>query len=332
MAATGADALITLYRALVPEEQDAAYERLTEIRLSQQQATETQLAKSLRSLRRVAEVLGRAPYVDDYRAISQQLRADGEDVEPFSRVYRTFDSSWSRAREALAWSGQTNARAIEARFQARRIGRIQRYPEDVLRETLAGATRHYGRPPSTAEFAWWRDRQIELARDAGEEHPNVPTDAPYRRRWKTWEAALLHFGYTTEQVALRWEQRTQVYNPNFDTFLPDDLPVAVLGDAAQEPDGLLSREEAQRVRACYEAMPQRTQYVLTTRLGLGTAPQGVREVAEPLALHFSSVRKLQAYAQDALLQAANEGRKNYRVGLRADITAWLQAMSHCASP
>ena len=76
------------------------------MRLSQQQATETELAKSLRSLRRVAEVLGRAPGVDDYSAISQQLRAEGEDIETFKRVYKTFDSSWSRAREALACQGR----------------------------------------------------------------------------------------------------------------------------------------------------------------------------------------------------------------------------------
>ena len=125
-----------------------------------------------------------------------------------------------------------------------------RYSEDALRETLARAVEHYKRPPSVAEFSWWRERQFELARAQGDKHPNIPSNSCYRARWKTWEGALLHMGYTPEQVALRLEQRTQVFKGAADAYLPDDLPVAELAD--EVPTGLpLSHEEAQRIRACY---------------------------------------------------------------------------------
>jgi hypothetical protein len=57
-----------------------------------------------------------------------------------------------------------------------------------------------------AEFEWWRDREFELARAEGNDALHIPSPTPYRRRWGTWEAALLHFGYTPDQVAERLEQ------------------------------------------------------------------------------------------------------------------------------
>jgi hypothetical protein len=57
-----------------------------------------------------------------------------------------------------------------------------------------------------AEFEWWRDRELELARAEGNAALHLPSPSPYRRRWGSWEAALLHFGYTPDQVAERLEQ------------------------------------------------------------------------------------------------------------------------------
>ncbi len=324
--ASGADALVVLYGALSPEEQDAAYERIYEARLRQQKVAETELAMHVRSLRRVAEAIGHTPGVDEYKAVARVLTAEGEDVQPFSRLYKFFDCSWPRAREALELSGGASTRAIEARFRHRQLGKVVRYSEDVLRETLTRAVEHYGRPPTTDEFAWWRDRQIELARAQGEEQPHIPTDSGYRRRWKTWEGALLHFGYTPEEVALRLESQGQVFNANADPYLPDDLPVAAL--AAALPEGSpLSRQEARRVRDAYDSFPRRTRYVLTVRLGLGVRKQTLREAAEPLALHLSRIQQLQLYALDALLHAASEGRKSTRPGLRAAVIEGLRAMA-----
>jgi hypothetical protein len=103
--------------------------------------------------------------------------------------------------------------------------------------------------------------------------------------------------------------------------------------AVEIPEGLpLSRPEAERVRDCYEVMPRRTRYVLTVRLALGVPKQTLREAAEPIACHLSRIQQLQLYALDALLQAASDGRKDTRPGLRADIITGLRSMSSCSSP
>jgi hypothetical protein len=152
MSASGADALIVLYEALAPEEQDAAYERINERRLRQQKVAETEMAMHVRSLRRVAEVVGRESGVDDYRSVSRQLISEGEEVSSFKRLYEFFNGSWPQAREALRLSGETSARGIEARFRNRKLAKISRYTEEVLKETLSQTAAHYGRPPSTEEF------------------------------------------------------------------------------------------------------------------------------------------------------------------------------------
>jgi hypothetical protein len=109
-------------------------------------------------------------------------------------------------------------------------------------------------------------------------------------------------------------------------YLPDDLPVAVL--ASELPDGLpLTEEEAQRVGDAYEALPRRTRYILTVRLGLGVPKQTLTQTAEPLVLHFGRVRTLQAYAIDVLFQAATDGHKAARPGLRAAVVESLRLMA-----
>lgn len=323
----GVEAVLVLYEALSPDEREAVFERVSERRAAEQGAQETELARHLRALRRVAEVVGHTPSVDEYRLVSKRLRADGEEVESFASLYQHFRHSWPLAREALDLAQDASVRQVEARLRSRRLGKVARYSEADLRETLARAAAHYGRPPSVAEFSWWRDRQLELASAEGREHPNIPSDSCYRSRWKTWEAALLHFGHTPEEVALRLEARSQVYNGADDSYLPDDLPVAALAGAGSLAGLPLDQDEAERVRACYEAMPRRTRYVLTVRLGLGVPKQTLRASGEPLALHLTRIQQLQLYALDALTHAASEGRRVTRPGLRSDIIEGLRGMS-----
>jgi len=327
---SGADTLVILYEALLPEEQAIAYERIRESRLREQGVEDTQMTRHVRSLARVAEAVGHFPGVDEYRHVSRVLRSEGEtDVEPFSALYKFFDQSWPQAREALQIAGETSTRGVEARFRNRKLGKIARYTESVLRDTLARAVEHYGRPPNTNEFEWWRDRQIELARAQGEAYPHIPSTGPYRARWKTWEGALLHLGYTPEEVALRLEQQDQVFNGNADPYLPDDLPVAELGETLSVAGGdrALSAEESSRVRETYESFPRRTRYVLTVRLGLGIPKQTLRDAAEPLALHLTRIQQLQRYAMDELVLAASDGRREARPGLRAAVIDSLRLMS-----
>jgi hypothetical protein len=324
---SGADALLVLFHALAPEEQDTVYARLRETRLGRLADADVEMERYVRSLRRVAGALGRVPSTSDYRRVAKQLRKEGQDIETFPRLYDYFGCSWERAKEALELSGETSTRAVEARFQRRQLGKVVQYPEEVLRDSLARAVEHYGRPPTTAEYGWWREQQLALARAKGDENPHVPTDAPFRQRWRTWEAALLHHGYTPEQVARRLERRYAVRDRYPDSYLPEGLPVAELTAEISADIGLpLSREEAERMRETYEGFSTRTRYVLTARLGLGTPEQTCRRAAEPLELHPTRVRQLQVYALDALALAV-EGRKAERPGLRAAITECLAMMS-----
>ena len=78
------------------------------------------------------------------------------------------------------------------------LGKPRRYSEDELREALAACVAHFGRAPNTADYSWWRERQLELARAQRRDRLHLPTDGPYRERWGGWEPALLHFGYTPD--------------------------------------------------------------------------------------------------------------------------------------
>lgn len=324
---SGVDAFLVLYEALAPEEQDVAYGRIRETHLSRLSDADVEMEKYVRSLRRVAGALGRVPGTSDYRRVAKQLRAEGEDIETFPRLYDYFGCSWERAKEALELSGETTTRAVEARFQRRRLGKVVQYSEEVLRDCLARAVEHYSRPPTTAEYGWWREQQLALARAKGEEYPHVPTDAPFRQRWRTWEAALLHHGYTPEQVARRLERRYALRDRYPDSQLPEGLPVAELSDEIPAGGELpLSRDEIERLRETYEGFSRRTRYVLTVRLGLGVPEQTCRRAAEPLELHPTRVRQLQVYALDALVLAV-EGQKTERAGLRAAITDCLSMMA-----
>lgn len=202
MATTGPDLLIASYHALDEQEQDEAFERLHGIRVPKEAGTESDVAHYFRSLQRVAQEVGRTPTADEYRAVQPTLVEAGETVESFSRVCRFF-GSWPRAREALDLSQTATPRRIEARFRERRLGKVWRYDEDILRDTVVRAVEHYGYPPGTTEFDWWREREFELSRATGREDPHVPSVTPYRKRSGTWEVALLHFGDSAEAVARR---------------------------------------------------------------------------------------------------------------------------------
>lgn len=323
---SGVDVFLATYAALSGEERSRAFERLREIRLDEEGVVETEMAKYIRSLRIVAEAIGHTPGVTEYQDVSKVLIAEGrEEVQPFSRVYRYF-KSWILAQEALELSGETSAKAIEARFRHRQLGKPVRYSEDVLRDTLCEVVKYFGRPPNTSEYVWWRERKLELARAQGEKRPFLPTDGPYRDRWKSWEGALRHFGFTPEAIGHRVERRERVFYNKMDPDLPEDLPVAKLADAV--PDGLPLREtEVENIREAYEAFPRRTRYVLTTRLALGIPKQTLREVGDSIALHLSRVQQLQAYALDILVEAVGEEHKHTRPGLRAGVIKTLRTLA-----
>lgn len=160
----------------------------------------------LRSLRIVADEVGHTPTVTEYREVERRLRGTDEAIIETNQVIRHFQS-WRHAREALDLSATTTPRKIEARFRFRRLGKVWRYTDDTLLETLERCTADYGRPPMLAEFEHWRERELELARSRGDDALHLPSPTPYRKRFGSWEAALRHFGYTAHERAKRLEQQ-----------------------------------------------------------------------------------------------------------------------------
>lgn len=200
---TSAIELLSAMFVLLPtEEQDEAFERINLIRLRRLAGEESDTARLIRSLLRVVEVIGHAPSVDEYRAEQPKLIAAGEDVAPTSQQLWHF-GTWRDVREALEMSEVTTPRRIQARFDSRRLGKIWRYTEESLGDTLAHCVAHYGHVPQVAEFDRWRDHGLQKARAQGNDALHLPSPGPYRRRWKTWEGALRHFGYTPEEIAAR---------------------------------------------------------------------------------------------------------------------------------
>ncbi len=286
-------------------------------------------ARCVRSLRRVAEHVGHAPAVDEYKQASTELRAAGEDVETFARLYKHFEHNWSRVREALELADTTTARRIDARFRDRKVGKVWRFTEDQLRDAVTAASTNYGRPPTVAEFEWWREQQLELAKARGDDALQLPSSSPFRRRFQTWEKALLHFGYTPEEIELRLDARVEFQSFDADAGLPDGLPIAEL--APLHAVGLpLSDEQIARVREAWLSLPRRSRYVLTVRLGLGTEARTLASAAKPLGLHLSRIRQLHVLALDSLAQAAagDERGRPDPTTLSEGVEATLRALAH----
>lgn len=308
MATSGPDLLVAAFLALNEDERQEAHERIHVVQLDTLAGDRSEAGRYIDSMRRVAVEVGHVPSTDDYKRVQAALAGTTEPIETFSRLYRHF-GSWPRATEALELSKVTTAQAIEARFRDRRVGKVWRYTEDLMRDTLLRCSEHWGRPPSTQEFAWWRQRELELAAAAGKDI-FLPSDNPYRKRFGTWEATLLHFGFTPEQVALRLEGKQQPPRPKARLSVPDDLPVAVLRSVADEVLPLTD-EQLGRMVAEWESLPRRSHYVLTVRLGLADVEVlTLREAAEPLGLHLDRIRQLQVAALGALSRAAAGGRRN----------------------
>lgn len=327
MATSGPDLLVAAYQVLADAEQDEAFGRLHQLRVDQQAGTDTDMARYVRSLRRVAEELGRTPTSDDYREVQPRLVAAGESVESFSRLYRFF-GNWARAREALDLSETTTPRRIEARFRSRKLGKVWRYDENDLRDALARATAHYGYPPSTTEFDWWREREFELARATGQPEPHLPSVSPYRRKYKEWELALLHFGYSEEEVERRLTTKNSIIRKGHDpdSWLPVGLPMAVIG--ADTPAGVtLDHGQVAQVRTAYDRLPRRSRHVLTVRLGLAAEPLTLKKASEPLGLSLDRIRQLQVQAVESIVDAVVSDVSSDRSSLRDAVQAALRAMA-----
>lgn len=199
------DLLLVAYRALSSSEQEEVFELINGARLRRLAGENSEFGQLLASLKTVADALGEAPGIDDYKRIRRALEAEGQTLEPVSRILKHFNGSWHLAKEALGLSESSSARKIEARFAARKRGKVWRYTDARLREVVGECVAAVEHVPQVAEFDHWRHRELELAKARGQEL-HLPSASPYRRRWGTWEKALRFFGYSEAEIAGRLER------------------------------------------------------------------------------------------------------------------------------
>lgn len=211
-----ADVVAAAYTALAPEEREEAFVKINDLRLRDLAGEDDEVAYYVRSLVRVRDVSEGELTPDVYRRARRTLLSDGEDVAEFNAVVRFF-GSWRQAKEALQLAEVETPRKIEARFRGRLVGKVHRYREETLRQTLERCARDLGHVPLVIEFEHWRRRELELAKARGEQL-FLPSDSPYRRRFGTWEDALLHFGFTPESVAERLEPGRAIGDANLVPF------------------------------------------------------------------------------------------------------------------
>lgn len=211
MAATsGSDLVAVAFATLTPDEQEEAFARISDVRLTRLAGEASETALFIRSLRRVADVAGVAG--DDlspgiYRRVRGELVKAGEEVAEFSAVCRHF-GSWSRGKEALGLSEVTTSLKIDARFRSRLMGRQRTFRLPELEEALKRCVDDLGRIPLLSEYDEWRQREVALERARGEAR-RVPSAAVFRRRHGTWEGALIACGYSSEDVYVRLEPRPE---------------------------------------------------------------------------------------------------------------------------
>jgi hypothetical protein len=211
-----ADVVAAAYTALAPEEREEAFVKINDLRLHELAGEDDEVAYFVQSLLRVRDVSEGELTPDVYRRARKTLLADGEDIAEFNAVVRFF-GSWRQAKEALGLAEVDTPRKIEARFRGRLVGKVHRYREETLRLTLERCARDLGHVPLVIEFEHWRRREFELAKARGEQ-VFLPSDSPYRRRWGTWERALLHFGFAPEAIAERLEPGRECGNANLTPY------------------------------------------------------------------------------------------------------------------
>jgi hypothetical protein len=202
---TAVDVLVACFGALADDEQAQALARLRELRSERAAGADSETAQHLAWLALAAERTGGELSAGLYRQARRELAAEGVAIPDVSVHQRHF-GSWAQAREAYELSVTTSAAKVEARLRARLHGRPRSYRRDELEAALAACADALGRPPLVAEYEAWRQSAIDLARLAGRER-FVPSAAPFRRRFGSFEAALVAFGYQPEDVHERYDDQ-----------------------------------------------------------------------------------------------------------------------------
>lgn len=200
--------LVAAARLLAEDELGLLLQRLLDLQADRRARHDSEFGRMLAFVRAAMPAPGAAPTTSEYRTYREAAVARGEQVPSVAELVAFF-GSWREAREAVALSEVTTARGIERRFSQRRLGKVWRYHDQTLRETLARCVEAVGRPPTVAEFEWWRRRELELARARGDDALHLPSAGPYRKRFGNWEEALRRLGYGTAVRARRLDPATR---------------------------------------------------------------------------------------------------------------------------
>jgi len=207
MTKTGANEIIVIaFRALSPDEQDLVAREINELVARRRRQAESKTEIALDSMGRVRAFLDETPTVDGYRQAWRQLRSRGEDVLSVNQIISQF-GSWRQAKEALELSATNSPAQLESRLANRRLDKIWRYTEKTLRQSLARCVDELGDVPQVAEYQHWRRARLSLAEKKGDAMLHLPSASPFRRRYGSWERALLALGYRPDQVAERLERQ-----------------------------------------------------------------------------------------------------------------------------
>lgn len=201
---TPLESLLAAFNQLSVPEQEEAFAALHEARLLRIAGEDSEAAIFVRAMREAGKVAGDDLAPDAYKQAREQLRAGGVELPSFAAVVKHF-GSWRLAKEALSLSEIEPAERIAARFRARRVGKTHNFNEDALRAALAACSAFLGRPPLVAEYEAWRARELELAHERGDRDFALPSPGTFRKRYKTWTATLVHFGYSPEEIYVRLE-------------------------------------------------------------------------------------------------------------------------------
>jgi hypothetical protein len=200
MSTRALDLLAASVRLLSSDEQDELAEVLLHLRVARGGAAASRADELLRPLAEVAAGLGRAPTVTEWREL---VASEPRGGYPAAHELIRFFGSWRQVKEAVALVEVSTARQVHERFRKRRLGKVWRYTDESLRDALERCAAELGRAPMVAEYAWWRQRELELAEARGDDWLHLPSPRPYRSRFGTWEAALKHYGFSDQDRAVR---------------------------------------------------------------------------------------------------------------------------------
>ena len=153
--------------------------------------------------------LGRPPLVAEYeawRARELELaheRGDRDFALPSPGTFRGRYKTWTATLLHFGYSPEEIYVRLEPQGSRRdSLKKVDRYTDETLGEVLLRCARELGHVPLVEEFDAWRTREINRTR---RKKMMLPSNSPYRRRWGTWEGALLHFGFSKAEIDARRE-------------------------------------------------------------------------------------------------------------------------------